>query len=234
MLDIANTRFFQWTEKPIANDETIKNMVEGSPLVAVMENGVGKVSLGTGSDGELFEGFAFAGYVRPNAFPKIEKFEIDAENLAVVLAKKPVGEEVMVYIAGAKASVATSGSAAAGAPVFDAEANTITFAANDAGKEAKIVYRYDVTIAEARALAGDGYPGGFILSELGGTIGVIHQGQVATDQYDIASDWTAANPDIRVNADGQVAVGGTGAKIPNARVLMAPGVESAFLVLQLL
>ena len=61
MLDIANTRFFQWTEKPIANDETIKNMVEGSPLVAVMENGVGKVSLGTGSDGELFEGFAFYG-----------------------------------------------------------------------------------------------------------------------------------------------------------------------------
>ena len=231
MLDIANTRFFQWTEKALASS-AVANIVEGSPLIAVIEDGIGKVSLGTGNNDEKFEGVAFAGYVRPSTFPKLETFTIDAEALVHTLAAKPNGTP-MVYIAGVKATVATSGDAAAGTVVYSSAAATITFAAADAAKEAKILYNTDITLAEARALAGDGYPGGFVLSELGGTIGVIHQGQVATDQYDIASDWTVGGA-IKVNADGKFAIGGTGADVPNARILMAPGVESAFLVLQLL
>lgn len=233
MLDIANTRFFQWTEKPIAGDATVSNIVEGSPLVAVVEDGIGKVSLGTGTDTEVFEGVAFAGYVRPSSAPKMETFEVKASALVVSLEKKPEGD-VMVYLDGIKATVAKTGNAAAGTVVFSAADNTLTFAVADAGKEAKVLYVAPLSLAEARALTGDGYAGGFILSELGGTIGVIHQGQVSTSEYDVTSDWTKASNSIKVNADGKFAIDGTGASVSNARILMAPGVDSAFLVLQLL
>lgn len=237
MLDISDTRYFQYTEKVVANEDTAKNIVEGSPLVLKMEDGLGKVGLPTGAATDQFVGVAFAGFVRPENLVAVEKINIASNAQAatvVALQHKPAGgaPKIGATMDGAHVTVDTE-AATAGKPQYTAAGNTLTFAAGDAGKEYVIVYSYAATVAEARAVAGDGYPGGFVLSQLSGTVGVIHQGQVATDQFDTAADWTAVAP-VKLSADGKFTIGGAGATVANARVLAAPGVRSDYLVLQLL
>lgn len=235
MLDISSTRYFQYTEKLVANDANATSIVEGSPLVLKIEDGLGKVGLPTGASTDKFVGVAFAGFVRPSYLNNCYKVTVSADALTVALPNTPLGGKIGATVDGVQATVATSGDAAAGTVVFDSTANTVTFAADDAGKEYSFLYTYEPTVTEARFVAGDGYPGGFQLSELAGTIGVIHQGQIATDQYDVTADWTsAATADIKLNADGQFTIGGNGAVVSNARVLAVPGVKSEYLILQLL
>ena len=63
MLSLENTRYFQYTEKLIANDANATSIVEGSPLVLKIEDGLGKVGLPTGAATDKFVGVAFAGSV---------------------------------------------------------------------------------------------------------------------------------------------------------------------------
>jgi len=233
MLDCSQTRYFQYTEKAIANEATAKNIVEGSPLVLKMEDGLGKVGLPTGAATEQFVGVAFAGYVRPEVMAEAHKVIVDADQLKVVLPHTPMGGKLGATVDGVKATVATSGDAAAGKVIFNAADNSVTFAAADAGKEFVFLYNYEPTVSEARFIAGDGYAGGFGLSELSGTIGVIHQGTVATSEYDVAADWTNVAA-VRLNADGKFTTSGAGAVVSNARIIAAPGTKSEYLVLQLL
>lgn len=236
MLSLDQTRYFQYTEKLIANDANATSIVEGSPLVLKMEDGLGKVGLPTGAATDKFVGVAFAGFVRPTYLTEAYKVTVDANALKIALPHKPMGNKLGAIANGVKATVSVDeGTAAVNAPKYTSEDNLIEFAADDAGKEYVILYSYEPTVNEARFVAGDGYPGGFQLSELAGTIGVIHQGQVATDQYDVAADWsTAATAAVKVNADGKFTIGGEGAEVANARVLAVPGVKSEYLILQLL
>ena len=234
MLDISQTRYFQYTTKLVANEDTAKSIVEGSPLVLKMEEGLGKVGLPTGQNTDQFVGVAFAGFVRPETLVETFKVTVDANQLTIVLPHKVLGAKLGATCDGANVTIDDQ-AATEGKPQFTAASNQITFNAADAGKEYIILYRYEATVSEARAVAGDGYPGGFQLSELAGNIGVIHQGQVATDQFDIAADWTtAATAPVKLNADGKFTMGGNGATVANARVLAVPGIRSDYLILQLL
>lgn len=244
MLDVANTSYFHYTEELVAND-SLATIVEGSPLVMKVEDGLGKVSLGSGSNSEVFVGVAHACFIRPVELTMTQEIVVDANSLTVALARKPLADKLSAYDveakAKAKATIASDAPAApaAGEVQFTAgtgeENGTVTFNASDAGKQFNITYRYANTIAEGRAVAGDGVPSGMQLGELNKSTGCIHSGRVATDQFDIESDWTAADiNDIKVNVDGRFARGGTGAPVTNARVLAAPGIMGPYLILQLL
>ena len=239
MLDVANTSYFHYTEELVAND-SLATIVEGSPLVMKVEDGLGKVSLGSGSDSEVFVGVAHACFIRPVELTMTQEIVVDANSLTVALARKPLANKLSAYDVEAKAKATIASAAlAAGEVQFTAgtgeENGTVTFNASDAGKQFNITYRYANTIAEGRAVAGDGVPSGMQLGELNKSTGCIHSGRVATDQFDIESDWTAADiNDIKVNADGRFARGGTGAPVTNARVLAAPGIMGPYLILQLL
>lgn len=239
MLDVANTSYFHYTEELVAND-SLATIVEGSPLVMKVEDGLGKVSLGSGSDSEVFVGVAHACFIRPVELTMTQEIVVDANSLTVALARKPLADKLSAYDVEAKAKATIASAApAAGEVQFTAgtseENGTVTFNASDAGKQFNITYRYANTIAEGRAVAGDGVPSGMQLGELNKSTGCIHSGRVATDQFDIESDWTAADiNDIKVNADGRFARGGTGAPVTNARVLAAPGIMGPYLILQLL
>lgn len=239
MLDVANTSYFHYTEELVAND-SLATIVEGSPLVMKVEDGLGKVSLGSGKDSEVFVGVAHACFIRPEELTMTQEIVVDANSLTVALARKPLADKLSAYDveAKAKATVASSNPSAGGVQ-FTAgsgeENGTVTFNASDAGKQFNITYRYANNIAEGRAVAGDGVPSGMQLGELNKTTGCIHSGRVATDQFDIESDWTAADiNDIKVNADGRFARGESGAPVTNARVLAAPGIMGPYLILQLL
>lgn len=241
MLDVANTSYFHYTEELVAND-SLATIVEGSPLVMKVEDGLGKVSLGSGKGGEVFVGVAHACFIRPVELTMTQEIVVDANSLTVALARKPLADKISAYDVEAKAkakAIAAPAAPAAGEVRFtagtDEENGTVTFNASDAGKQFNITYRYANTIAEGRAVAGDGVPSGMQLGELNKTTGCIHSGRVATDQFDIESDWTAADiNDIKVNADGRFARGGNGAPVTNARVLAAPGIMGPYLILQLL
>lgn len=239
MLDIANTSYFHYTEELIHSD-SIETIVEGSPLVMKVEDGIGKVSLGSGKDVEQFVGVAHACFIRPAELTKTEEIKVDAENLTVVLARNPMDDKISAYDVDANAAATiASASPAAGKVQYtkgaDGANGSVTFNASDAGKVFKITYRFKNTWLEGRAAAGDGVPSGLQLGQLNQSTGCIHSGRVATDQFDIESDWTAEDiNDIKVNADGRFARGGTGAAVTNARVLSAPGINGPFLILQLL
>lgn len=236
MIDISISRFDQTSEEKIHSD-SINTIQEGSPLVWKQEDGVGKVSLGTGSDDEKFAGFAFAGYVRPSQLLITETFNPTATSLSYVAARKPLGGTITVYNVtdNVAAKVVTTAPAAAGEVQFTAASNTIAFYASDAGKTFNVTYRYDATVTEARLATGDGYPSGFLLGQLSGTTGVCYTGIISTDQVDLSVDWTEADiNDIKVNANGLVTRGGTGAAITNGRVVAAPGAQSSNLVIKLI
>ena len=239
MLDVANTSYFHYTEELVAND-SLATIVEGSPLVMKVEDGLGKVSLGSGNDSEVFVGVAHACFIRPVELTMTQEIVVDANSLTVALARKPLADKLSAYDVEAKAKATiASATPAVGEVQFTAgtseENGTVTFNASDAGKQFNITYRYANTIAEGRAVAGDGVPSGMQLGELNKSTGCIHSGRVATDQFDIESDWTAADiNDIKVNADGRFARGGNGAPVTNARVLAAPGIMGPYLILQLL
>ena len=205
MLDITNTRYFQVTEEPVHSAD-IANIVEGQGLVYKMEAGMGKVGL-VSDDKQKFAGVAVAGYVRPKTLTQVDEFMPADDKLVFSLTYKPAGEKVEVFNATAgKMMVADTDY------TFDAATNEITFK------------------AEA---AGDGYPGGYQIAQLNGTVGVIAQGEISTDQFDVASDFTAEGP-VYVDANGYFTMTpGQNVEVKNARVLAAPGVGSQFLRLKL-
>ena len=226
MLDITNTRYFQVTEEPVHSAD-IANIVEGQGLVYKMEAGIGKVGLV--SDGkQKFAGVAVAGYVRPKTLTQVDEFMPADDKLVFSLTYKPAGEKVEVFNATAgKMMVANTDY------TFDAATNEITFKAEAAGSVAKVTYRLEATLAQAREAAGDGYPGGYQIAQLNGTVGVIAQGEISTDQFDVASDFTAEGP-VYVDANGYFTkTSDQNVEVPNARVLAAPGAGSQFLRLKL-
>jgi hypothetical protein len=231
MIDNGLTTFFQYNEYPIKQDASANSIVEGSPLVITTDNGVGKVSLGTGSDSEKFLGVAFAGLVRPTVLPFQESFAVPTA-LTYVLQKQALSLP-LVYIDGVVATVATTAPTATDEVQYTIATNTLTFYTGTTGNVI-VVYKYTASLVEARAATGDGYPGGLELNELNGTIGVIKQGTVATDQFDLTVDWSASNTGtIKVNSAGLFSIGGTGATVSNGYVVQAPGFGSPFLVIGL-
>lgn len=224
MLDISNTRIFQSTEQAVYGAD-IANVVSGMGLVYKNEAGLGKVGLVSAAT-DMFAGVAHAGYVRPSTLTQVDEFTTTDDNKEFALTYIPAGGNVQAFNATAGVALAEGEGYS-----FDAEANKITF--TEAGIVAKVTYRIEATLYQAREATGDGYPGGYQIAQLNGTIGVIAQGQIATDQFDVTSDFTAPGA-IYVNANGMFTKTAEGnVEVPNARVLAAPGVESRYLVIKL-
>lgn len=233
MLDITNTRVFQMIEQPVFNAD-IANIMNGQGLVYKNENGVGKVGLVAAATNK-FAGVAMAGYVRPTTLTQVDNFTTTEEAKQFNLTYVPTAETIQCYdtVSGkALTKQETEGSLATGEYYYDTDANYVKFF--DAGMSVNVTYRITATLEQAREAAGDGYPGGYQIAQLNGTVGVISQGIVATDQFDIASDFTT-DGDIYVDANGYFTkTQGSNVKVENARVIAAPGITSKYLVIRLM
>jgi hypothetical protein len=222
MLDIANTRVFQMTEEAVHSAD-IANVQNGQGLVYKNEAGIGKVGL-VSAAGQKFAGVAMAGYVRPSTLTQTDEFMPTADAKEFALSYMPAGGAVEVFNV-------TEGKAMADGFTFDAESNKITF--DEGGFVAHVTYRIEATLSQAREATGDGYPAGYQIAQLNGTVGVIAQGEISTDMFDVGSDFTADAP-IYVDANGYFTMSAEGnVEVPNARVLAAPGVASQFLRIKL-
>ena len=226
MIDQSRTRWDIAKDYPVAAGVTKIN--EGSALVLSMENGVGKVKNSSGSNSEIFVGVAYSQMDTPSVGMDVRTYTVPAGRV-INLPNIPTAITAIGIKSGAAAfTLAGTAPAAAGAVQYTT-GTSLTFHADDVGKEVTVTYKHELTINQQRWMAGDGIPGVGNPVAASGSVGVIQNGTVYTDQFDAAADWGAANvTDIKAGASGQFIRGGTGATV-TGYVVAVPAVASAYL-----
>ena len=192
----------------------------GQPLVASMEGGHQVVSVSAGVAGESFAGFAIAQTsavpVVPTTHVKVETVVVPATGI-VTVAKAP--------LAGTTAAVRTDTGATVA--VASVTGTAVDLAVASAGLTVRVIYRYTLTVAEARSLVGDVQPGGYSGNTYG-LIGCAQEGVIYTDQFDTSVDFNTATS-LKLDTGGLVS-NQTGAGVTiNARVVATPSADYPFL-----
>lgn len=214
MIDQSRTRWNVAIDMPIASGVTKLN--EGAALVQVLENGEAKVKLSAGAANEIFAGVSYSQLMTPDSAVDVRTYTVPATPFKITLPNK-ILDIAQVQIKKADGTVFTVD---AGAPTGTTDvqgatgSDVLTFHSADEGASVTVTYRYALTVFQARALAGDGIPGIGNPVQASGSVGVIQDGTVYTDQFNPANDWTAANvADIKTGANGYFVRGGSGAAV---------------------
>lgn len=218
MLKLSDTRPGEIAEKLIAAGIVVG--AEGVPLVSVLENGHEHVKPSAGAADEIFVGFSWMHNVVPTVLSICEEIHVPDEAPYTVQLSR--GNLISGQISGRNLAAffeVNTGTLAAG--VFDVDFATglLTFHVDDAGRDINMTYAYTPTVIEAKA----NYPEADLninpAFEFLNTLGVILVGEVYTDQYDKAVDWTTVGNDIFLGAGqltgaGNVKIGGHVTHVP--------------------
>lgn len=238
MLDVSRTRYQITTNKYTVSNLSIQGILDGQGLVSVLEDGVQKAAVAeTASNDDVFLGVAFSQYRAQAQSTKVEEFIIPENGGSVTLASAPVdgAEKVTISIDG-EAAINAQAAAPAAAGEVQLEGNVMTFHADDAGKRAKVIYRYNLTVAELETVPymGDGVPG-IAVSAATDSISIIQKGEIYTDQYDTSVDWNDNAKDIKLGNNGIFTRGedATGATV-NGVVCHVPTFDCPFLGIDLM
>ncbi len=221
MLYFPKSRFQVSHEVAVAAGATVT--AEGQALVASTVAGVFGAAPSSNSAGEVFLGVAVAEQLTLTSLPKVEQFVQGAGNTQT-LSRTPSGGTLLVYDVTAGAVIA------AGAGGWSLTGAFLSLDAGTNGHTVRVFYRYAPTTLEAQAVQGDIRPGGAAALQLN-QVGVVKSGIIYTSEYDTAVNWLAANPVIKLGANGRFTIGGTGTTI-NGVVISAPhsnGPDGAFL-----
>jgi len=207
----------------VAVDPAASITTEGMALVSNLINGIQHVSPSTGVAGEQFAGFSYGETVIPNTAPAVFSAIAAATQ---VLPHAPVGgTQVRITANGtpltAAAAPAGGGAATAAAGTFVLAGQTLTLNAAEVGQTLVVTYRYALTAQQAQMLYGDGVVGQSAAALLHST-GVIKQGTVYTDQYDVTADYTAG-AQLRLAPNGMITTAaGTGVALTGMTVVEVP------------
>ena len=220
MLNI-NTRIVDSSDMILAKSAEI--VAEGQALVNVPGEGLAP---STGAAGEVFAGFVMR---RTSAAPIVESFATKVEEFVIEAVEEgnPSFEVTFEPVSGSMCVIDT----ATGAPVtVDVEGKVVSGESLKAGMVVRVVYRYQLTVVQARALFGDMQPGGAAGDQFGQT-GVAKRGIIATNWFDTAVDW-AHTKAIKLGAQGMLTGdAGSGTAI-DGYVVACPSVETPFLVIE--
>lgn len=186
-------------ERPVALGSQIT--AEGAALVAATVGGQFGVKQSTGGAGEVFQGVSINSVTGLTQVPFIESAVPGSDN-AIVLHAEPLGGTVRVFRKDTGAALASAATADATHYAVDAgNPKKFLFDASLAAVEIQVVYSYAPTLAQAVALQGNVLPGGPAGQYLG-QVGVVTRGDVYTDQWDTAADWS--NPvGVKLGANGK-------------------------------
>lgn len=222
MLYFPNTRQYVSVELPVAPGSQVT--AEGSALVADTTAGVFGVKPSTGGAGDNFVGVSVSQQMTLNFMSKVEEFVHPAGN-TFTLARTPAASTLSVY------NLTTGAVVPAGAGGWTLAGRVLTLDAATLGNTLAATYRFAPTAIEARSIQGDVYPGG-PAGAMVNQVGVIKNGTIYTTEFDSTVNWRAANPTVRVGANGLFTVGGSGA-IVNCAIVSVPSVAQPFLGLML-
>jgi hypothetical protein len=90
---------------------------------------------------------------------------------------------------------------------------------------------YEPTVSEAAIFTGQAIIGGTAFRTMD-TIGGVTRGDISTNYYDSSIDWSNAMA-VKLGVNGILTTSGSGTIIPNAIVMVAPGVSDPFLTIRL-
>lgn len=234
MLNLPKSQFIQTIPLQVASD--ILAIEEGSALVYVWENGLQKVKPSTGASGEFFAGVSFSRATTPTDAPIVEEITIPEDSpYTVTLAKTPVSDPGVVVLAeGSNPKVVLAKGSSADADEYAISGKVITVHSSYAGRTIKVTYRYTLSHAEAiYKFNFDSFATVDLVSAP--TVGVVKDGFIVTDCYDVTADWSswsASNP-VTLSSDGKFTLGGSGEELTNVAVMAIPSVLDGFLYLHL-
>lgn len=209
-------------DKPLASGSTVAN--EGMVLVSVIEDGVEKVKLSTGTAGEKVVGISYSPSIVPGQVVASDDRTLDAvttaSSVSFALADVVTGSlRVVSTVAGVATvqTVAASAAAVAAGTYYYAD-NTLTVWNPTTGADISVTYRKNLTVAEQESLFGNARPNLAGVNAFLGQITVFRgNGEVWTDQYDTTADWSTAVDAVCADASTDTTKAG----------LLAPGATSS-------
>lgn len=219
MLNI-NTRINDSSDMRLA--KSAKIIAEGQALVYVP----GEVALAPakGEANEVFAGFVMR---RTSAAPVIEDYMTKVERFVIAAPEEgdPSVELQFEPLSSSVCVIDLSTGTALAAPTVEGKVLTSSAFKND--MEIEVVYKYALTVVQARSIFGDIQPGG-AAGNLLGQVGCAKRGQIYTSWFDTAVNWRTAKQ-IKLAANGMITnENGTGTVI-NAYVVAVPNVDEPFL-----
>jgi hypothetical protein len=235
MLKLQKTRIVRSFHREILPGHDVKQ--EGVALCYVNDNGIGRVRPSIGAVGERFAGVSLSQVVVPEFLTRAEAVSADGTKITLDRQQVVVGQIRFVATNGTVMSL-VSASPAKGEFTIDFAAGVITLNSADAGITGTIFYKYIPTVIEAIAAQGAGPIGGITGAQYVSTVGVIYEGDVSTDQFDVSCDWTKAT-NIYVGNGGQFTcvapvdanTGELQAPIAGCNLIEAPGIVNPFLTI---
>lgn len=228
MLNKKAMKIGEQVERPLAAD--VAEIHEGQLLCAVLEDGVEKVTVVATVDGsEKIAGFAMMAYDMPSEAVAMEQFTVPASGSLIFSLRNAnvvAGSELAAVVGGSALTISeTSFSAtpSTGTVKVDLVGGRIKFAAGDAGKVVKFLYRHQLTVAQRNIRyhekAINNRDTVLALRQVGVAKGYL---EIATDYFDSGKDFSAATS-LKIGDAGVISDHtGAGAVIPNGRVLALP------------
>ena len=231
MIDLTRTRI---DSSLPANIHPSVDKIEDSGLCLVnkmdVSTGEAAVAPSAGDENELFVGFSFNSFVRPEVRAEVQDILVEAPGTAITIRWPMASVSGDVYFfdaAGTKLTLTKTTNAAG--TTWDASAHV--------GKVIRAVYQRTLTVRESIQLYGNQPYGGITPASFIKNVGVLLVSQIFTTCFDPAIEWAKVdNTDIalRAGANGFVTAGTTGSRIePPCRVIHVPTPADPFLGLYL-
>lgn len=232
MLDRKYWKMDQQVDRPVAAGVSV--IEEGAVLCEILEAGVAKVMVKATVDGsEKIAGIAVLPYSLPSQAVSNESFVVPASgslifnlrnsNLVASSSRAAVvgGSDLTIDEANFSATPAT------GVVKVDLAGGRIKFAAGDAGKSVNLIYRYNLTVAQARMRFAERAINN---RDLVGNLGLVGVAkgylEMATDQFNTALDYSSGAA-LKIGDGGKITNAGSGALIPQGRVIAVPDLSGS-------
>ena len=231
MLNLSYTVPERLVEKKIATGSSVG--AEGIPLVGTIEENVQVVAPCTIANDLTFVGFSFAHNLVPTVASKVEEVVVpSAAPYTTQLSRTGlVATQIAVFNAAGTILTETAAAPTALQYVCNDTTGVLTFNVARAGDTMTVAYRYTPTTLEVKY----SWPHESLninpAFEYLDTVGVIIEGEVYTDQYDVSVDW-ANTTAIYLGAGVLYDTAGGSTLITavaGAKVIHVPEVDNPFL-----
>jgi hypothetical protein len=223
MIKLQKTRIIKSFHRNVATGYDIRD--EGVALVYVNESGEAKVRPSAGVAGEKFAGVSVSQVQVPGQLTAIE-LSSGTGALTLQLAKTNlIAGQVAVIVDGEYLTPAAS--AASGKFAVNLATGVVTLHADNAGialapVEIKAIYKYAPTLNEAINAQGQAQAGGITAASFWSVSGVIVEGDVATDQFDVTDDWSRSTGPIFLGPNGMFTLKTGGTELKGANIIEGP------------
>jgi len=186
---LAKSKVVQSQEFPVMAGSTIT--AEGLALIQQLSGGVEYVLPSAGGGAEIFMGFSYGEVFTPATKSLVESLVVPAAGAVTLTLLHAPLTNTQVFAYDVTNSLAQTLGNPAVANQYTCVGTLLTFHAAKAGVTMRVTYRYSPTAEEL--VAEDNIRiTSFSSTDYVGSIGVIQEGEIYTDQFNATRDWGAA------------------------------------------